>query len=145
MGSGKDRDKVLEMVDEIVRKDDRYKVEAYLFIRDAFMHTMVRLGKGRHLTGRDLLEGIRKLGLERFGPTARMVFEHWGVKSTEDFGQVVMNLVAAGLMHKADEDTLREFRDVFDFREEFEEKYKFRIDRDLLSGESKGEQGPQPR
>jgi len=145
MSPGKDHRRVLKAVDEIVRKDDRYKVEAYLFVRDAFVHTMVKLGKGRHLAGHDLLQGIRELGLKRYGPTARMVFEHWGLRTTEDFGQVVMNLVAAGLMHKADEDTLREFRDVFDFREEFEEKYKFRIDRDLLSGESKGEQGPQPR
>jgi uncharacterized repeat protein (TIGR04138 family) len=123
----------LEPIRRIVRADDRYREEIYLFVQDAFAHALARLGQHRGLTGRELLEGFRRLALERYGPTARLVFEHWGVRTTEDIGRVVMNMVAAGLMRKSAGDTIEDFQDVFDFKEEFEEKFSYRVDRDTLS------------
>jgi len=117
----------------IVRADDRYRVEIYRFVQDAFAHAVARLGQQRGLTGGELLEGFRCLALERYGPTARLVLEHWGVRTTEDIGHVVMNMVAAGLMRKSDQDTIEDFKDVFDFREEFEDKFSYRLDRNALS------------
>lgn len=115
-----------------MQTDSRYRVEAYLFAQDAFLHAMAMLGERRGLTGKELLQGIKSLGRERFGPTARLVFEHWGVKTTEDFGWVIMNMVEAGLMRKTEEDSIEDFRDVFDFQEEFEKKFQFRLDRNSL-------------
>lgn len=123
----------LKKIGTIIRTDDRYQAEVYLFVQDAFAHAAARLGQQRGLTARELLEGFRSLALERFGPTARLVLEHWGVRTTEDVGCVVMNMVAAGLMRKSEEDTLEDFRDVFDFREEFEAKFSYRVDRNALS------------
>lgn len=50
---------------------------------------------------------------------ALMVLDYWGVVSTADVGQMVFNLVQAGIFGKTDEDTTESFRDVFDFREAF--------------------------
>jgi uncharacterized repeat protein (TIGR04138 family) len=105
----------------------------YLFIQDAFAHAVARLGQQRGLTAEELLEGFRQLILERYGPTARLVLEHWGVRTTEDIGRAVMNMVAAGLLRKSDRDTLEDFKDVFDFREELERKFSYRVDRNALS------------
>jgi len=123
----------LKAIHRIIRTDDRYRMEIYRFIQDAFAHAAARLGQQRGLTGEELLEGFRSLALQRYGPTARLVFEHWGVRTTEDIGHAVMNMVAAGLMRKSDQDTIEDFRNVFDFREEFEEKFSYRVDRKSLS------------
>ena len=132
MGKFKDVSETIEIVKQLVERDSRYKGEAYLFVRDAFVYTVRKLGKKVSLSGGDLLRGIRELGLERYGPTARLVFEHWGVKTTEDFGRVVFNMVSAGLMNKAEEDIIEDFKNVFDFQDEFEKKFRFRIDEDSL-------------
>lgn len=50
---------------------------------------------------------------------ALMVLDYWGVVSTADVGQMVFNLVQAGIFGKTDEDTTESFRDVFDFCEAF--------------------------
>jgi uncharacterized repeat protein (TIGR04138 family) len=123
---------IYQIVEQIVQKDDRYKAEAYLFVLAAYRYTLKKLGRSRHVTGEDLLEGIKGLGIKQYGPTTRMVFEHWGVRTTEDFGRIVFNMVDAGLMRKTEEDSIEDFKAVFDFIEEFDRKFKFRIDKDSL-------------
>jgi uncharacterized repeat protein (TIGR04138 family) len=123
---------IYQTVERIVQKDDRYKAEAYLFVLAALKYSLRKLGRSRHLTSEELLDGIKALGIEQYGPTTRMVFEHWGVKTTEDFGQVVFNMVDAGLLRKTEEDSIEDFKGVFDFQEEFDKKFKFRIDKDTL-------------
>ncbi len=121
-----------EKVNRIVKKDPRYKPQSYAFVMGALDYTLRKLEKPRHISGRELLQGIKKLAKEEYGPTAKLVFEHWGVKTTEDFGHIVFNLVDAGIMSKTEEDKIEEFRDVFNFTEEFEGKYKMKVDREKL-------------
>jgi len=94
--------------------------------------TLRKLEKPRHISGRELLEGIKKLAEEEFGPMAKIVFEHWGIKNTEDFGHIVFNLVEAGIMSKTEEDSIEDFKDVFDFTKEFERKYRMKVDKEKL-------------
>lgn len=68
-----------------------------------------------HVTGPELLAGIRELGLRRFGLLARDVFAYWGIKSTRDFGCVVFELIERGEMRKTDDDQLEDFDDVYCF------------------------------
>ena len=121
----KNRKNFLEVVEEIVAKDHRYKVEAYDFIAGALDYTQSRLDKPRHVSGRELLEGIREYALERFGLMARTVFENWGVRKTEDFGDIVFNMVAAGLLAKTDKDSIEDFKGGYDFKEAFDKGYKY--------------------
>ncbi len=82
----------------------------------------------RHVRSRELLEGIRSLALQEFGLMARTVFRMWGVQTTEDFGRIVFNLVEAGLVTKTDEETLADFRDVFDFDADLMQGYTIEMD-----------------
>ena len=41
----------------------------------------------------------------------------WGINRTADFGEIVFNLIAAGLMSKTDRDDRRDFHDVYDLDE----------------------------
>lgn len=127
----------------VAAQDARYAYEAYEFIYKALSHTQKMLGReppadatpaqleeddSHHVRGRELLEGIRALALLEFGLMARTVFHCWGVRRTEDFGNILFNLVEAKLMHKADEDTLADFRDVFDFEQALVHDYRIPLD-----------------
>lgn len=96
-----------------------YKANAYRFTLDAVHFTANRIGERRHISGEELLEGIREMALERFGPMAKTVFEQWGIVRTEDFGEIVFQLVGAGLLGKTDRDRLSDFAEGYDFHEAF--------------------------
>jgi uncharacterized repeat protein (TIGR04138 family) len=112
------QDDDLDPIDRIVEADGRYRREAYLFVLSAVEFVVGRLPARRHVSGRELLEGIRELGLARFGLMTKTVFEHWGVRRTEDFGEIVFRLVEAGLLSKTPEDSIRDFEGVFVLEEE---------------------------
>jgi uncharacterized repeat protein (TIGR04138 family) len=107
----------------IVAKDPRYKPEAYVFVHDALGHTWARLDQRRHISGKELLEGIKDLALKRYGPMAKAVLNSWGVKTTDDFGAIVFNLVNAGILSKTNEDRIEDFYDVYDFDDAFVRSY----------------------
>jgi uncharacterized repeat protein (TIGR04138 family) len=107
----------IKNIEEIIQKDSRYKPDAYEFIMQSLWFTQKKLKKGGHVSGRELLEGVRELALEQYGPMARTVFEHWGVRRTQDLGEIVFNMVEKGVLGKTEEDSRNDFRDVYDFRE----------------------------
>jgi len=119
-------------IEELVRADRRYAAEAYQFVFDALDFVAAHPGcrkslSSRHIAVTELLQGLRKLGLEQFGPLARCVFESWGVYSTEDFGEIVFRLIAHDLLNQGDNDRKEDFKDAFDFREAFEVGYRPRL------------------
>jgi uncharacterized repeat protein (TIGR04138 family) len=113
-------DEFLDRIERLAAEHGRYRKEAYLFIYDALQHTVTKLGRSnlpreqRHVSGRDLLHGISEYGLDQFGPLTRTVFSHWGLNATQDFGQMVFQLIDAKLMSKTDQDCLEDFTDVYD-------------------------------
>ncbi len=121
------------MIDELtslIERDKRYKIEAYLFVLEALNYTIKRIGVKRHVTGRELTEGIRDLGKEKFGLMVKEVFGHWGVRETLDFGHVVFNLVAIKLLGKTEEDSLDDFKDIFNFDDVFVRNYAIKVEKE---------------
>ena len=110
-------------LDAVLAKDPRFKPEAYVFVHDALGHTWSRLDHRRHITGRELLDGIKDLALKRYCPMAKAVLNSWGVKTTSDFGAIVFNMVNAGLLSKTDEDHIEDFHAVYDFDDVFVHSY----------------------
>ncbi len=109
----------LAKVREIVRKDPRYTPDAYLFVHEALDFTVRKLEKPRHVSGQELLEGIRGFATDQFSALAPMVFRAWGIRRSEDFGEIVFNLVESGLMGKTENDTRDDFKNGYDFEEAF--------------------------
>ena len=112
---------------EIIRRDPRYALEAYEFLFEALDYTHQALGRPsadpaageepgpeHHVTGQELVEGIRTLALRELGRMARTVFRLWGVNRTDDFGEIVFNLIEANLMSKTNRDSREDFRGVYD-------------------------------
>ncbi len=114
---------------EICDRDPRYRVEAFRFLFES-LETAIQIagrsapeGKPRHVSGPELLEGMRVLGERMFGPLGAEVWRSWGVHSTLDWGQIVFLLVDAKLLNKQESDTLEQFADVYDFDQVFEHDY----------------------
>ena len=113
-----------EALDSIVRSDPRYQRDAYVFLRDAldFTTKQQKKAKGtsvRHVSGPELLEGLRQYALKEFGPLVVTVFDSWGIHSSEDIGNMVFNLIGAGIFGKTEEDSIEDFRNIYDFEEVF--------------------------
>ena len=73
----------------------------------------------RHVSGEQLCWGLRDYAIEQYGLLAPLVLRHWHIRSCEDFGEIVFAMIHAGLMRKTEEDSLRDFEEVFDFAEAF--------------------------
>lgn len=80
-----------------------------------------------HISGPELLEGIRELAIEQFGLLARTVLHCWGIHSTDDFGRMVFELIERGEMRKTDADQLTDFFDVYDFEDAFDRQYQIDV------------------
>ena len=118
----------METLKRICMEDPRYDMEAYIFMREALDHTIKTLkkpddGPERHITGQELSEGIRQYALQEFGPITFEVLDSWGVKKTDDFGEIVFNLVNAGELGKTEEDKREDFKDSYDFYEVFKKPF----------------------
>lgn len=110
------------MIEDISADRGVFKPEAYLFALEAIEQAMQKQETPQHITGEDLLDFIRQLGTDRYGPMAPDVFNSWGVRNTLDFGRIVFHLVDGDLLRKREEDTLMDFLDKFDFDEAFSMK-----------------------
>jgi uncharacterized repeat protein (TIGR04138 family) len=121
-----------EVLETILAKDTRYHRDAYFFVRDAldvaqkkFTQTASRAAKDKpmHVSGQQLLEGIRAHALEQFGPLTMMVLEEWGVRRCEDFGEIVFNMVESSLLGKTDNDSREDFKGGYEFYTAFRKPY----------------------
>src|ERR1700751_5839608 len=113
-----------EALESVVANDPRYQRDGDIFLRDALDFTTKQQKKikgvsVRHVTGPELLDGVRRYALKEFGPMVVTVFDNWGVHSCEDIGNIVFNLIGAGVFGKTEEDSIEDFKNVYDFKEAF--------------------------
>jgi uncharacterized repeat protein (TIGR04138 family) len=118
-----------EVIRRIVERDPRYRREAYIFLREALEYTQKMMGRPtaeeiRHVSGRDLLEGIRRYALEQYGPMVPTVLNEWGIHKCEDVGEIVFNMVDFNLLAKTDTDTREDFKGVYEFDEVFAKPFR---------------------
>jgi len=124
MAKGKSAD---EMLDSILQRDRRYDREAYRFVSESLVYAVQKSGRIGHVSGRELCRGVRDHAIEQFGRLARTVLEGWGIRRSNDIGEIVFNMVEMGLLRKTDEDRREDFHNVFDFRKAFDEGFKMRL------------------
>ncbi len=115
-----------QAVEKLTSQDPRYSGEAYYFVRDALDHTVKSLRRSplksraqHHVSGQELLEGIRQYAVEQYGPMAKVVLESWGITICEDFGEIVFNLVSSGVFGLTETDTKDDFKAIYSFEDAF--------------------------
>jgi uncharacterized repeat protein (TIGR04138 family) len=119
-------------IEEIAKLDGRYSLRAFEFVHEGLGRTVKKsYGDGienegpHHVTGRELCLGLAELAGEKWGYLARVVLNRLGIKSTYDFGSIVYLMVEHKWMYARPEDTIDEFKNVYDFEEVFEKNFKF--------------------
>ena len=118
-----------EALERILAEEPRFHRNAYVFIREALDYTVKNLrkprtGPKRHVSGHELLEGIRRYALEQFGPITKTVLNRWGLHTTRDMGEMVFLLVQHGNLGKSDEDRIDDFECAYDFDEAFRRPFE---------------------
>ncbi|HPF98670.1 MAG TPA: hypothetical protein PLE77_01280 [Kiritimatiellia bacterium] len=113
----------------ILEEDKRYDEHAYHFLRESLDFTIKMLGKpqagtARHVSGVELLEGVRQHALKEYGPIAQTVLARWGIRRCEDIGEIVFNLVDKGVLGKTEEDRKEDFAGGYDFDEAFRQPFR---------------------
>ncbi len=116
-----------EVVELICKEDPRFDRRAYTFLRQALDHTVKdlkkrqpeRTSRSQHVSGPELLHGIRAYALDQFGPLAKTVLNSWGVTRCSDFGDLVFNLIDYKIFSKTESDRREDFADLYDFDEAF--------------------------
>ena len=112
------------------RRRSAYHANAYQFVFAALQYAQEKLGRDRggqqagHISGEELLDGVRDMAVRHFGLMAKTGLAAWGVTTTEDFGRIVFELIESGRMRKTEDDRLEDFIDVYDFDEAFEDEYE---------------------
>ncbi len=117
-----------EVLEKMVAQDPRFARDAYHFTREALDFTQKLIsrenrGAVRHVTGQELLEGIRQFALQQYGPMTMTVLEEWGVKNSRDFGEIVFNMVESGLLAKTEKDTRDDFQIGYDFTDAYRKPF----------------------
>jgi|TARA_Y200000002_G_scaffold75034_1_gene58856 uncharacterized repeat protein (TIGR04138 family) len=119
-----------EVIRAIRRDDPRYARGAYYFLRQALdyslkeLHARGQLDQSNHLSGKQLLEGIRLFAIDQYGPMARSVLMYWGIKSCCDFGNIVFQLVSSRVLGKTENDKPEDFENGYDFKTAFDQPFQ---------------------
>ncbi len=116
-----------EVVELICKEDPRYDRKAYTFLRQGLDHTVKELkrkeaakaGKSQHVTGAELLDGLRAFALDQYGPLTKTVLNAWGIKRCGDFGEMVFNLIEYNVFSKTENDRKEDFIELYSFEEAF--------------------------
>jgi len=121
------------IISTIYNQDPRYYPEAYEFVMEALNFSQKKFKKSKHISGEELLIGINALLLKKFGPMTMTVLGHWGIKATDDFGNIVYNLVENKVLAKDTRDQYDSFKNAYDFDEVFNKGYRKQLARRLKS------------
>lgn len=130
---------------ELTTQDPRYRVEAYYYILETldFAQTQLQMGRSAvsrsvaeavhadeeeadepeesssHITGQELCEALRIRAIWMFGYMAKTVLNRWGIYTTDDVGEIVFNMVRNRKIRITAEDSLEDFRGIYDFQKVF--------------------------
>ena len=107
------------LVEEICCQDKRYKPDAYEFVVGGLGFTQKKLKKTAHVNGGQLARGLRDYAINQYGALAGSVLSYWGISQTQDFGNIVFNMIEKKLLSKTKEDSLLDFDAVYDFKTAF--------------------------
>lgn len=119
-----------EALRKLALSDGRYSPEAFRFLYESLEYALRLAGRehaegtDRHVSGREVLAGMKACALQQFGPLSAHVWRSWGVRESLDWGRIVFLLVEHGMLKRQDGDKLEDFSENFDFDATFEQAYR---------------------
>ena len=94
-----------------------YTVESYQFVSDSVNYTIGKLSSHRHISGLELLEGIREFAFLEYGAVAPQVLRSFGLGCARNVGEVVYLLIGVGILSASPEDSPENFNVDFSWDE----------------------------
>jgi uncharacterized repeat protein (TIGR04138 family) len=123
-----------EHIRDLCKQDPRFPRGAYEFCFEVLDFTIKAAAQNgdpqrtqpvtRHVSARQLLDGLRDYALQEFGPMARLTLKRMGITSCPDLGDIVFNLVNAGLLSKQARDKREDFNTGYDFDTAFGKPFR---------------------
>jgi len=112
------------IVSKILEEDSRYHADSYEFVMEALSFAQKKFKRSKHVNGYEFLEGIKGLLMRKFGPMTLPVLDYWGIKKTDDFGNIVFNLEKYKIITRDRQGQYETFKDGYDFQEVFDKGYR---------------------
>ncbi len=126
----------------VLARDPRYPIHAYAFVFESLEYSKglkkraqararargKAASRSRHVSGRELCEGARRLALREYGLMALAVLAQWNIRSTSDIGNIVYNLIGAGELQKTSSDSRADFDNVYEFEAALRRDYVLALD-----------------
>ena len=81
----------------------------------------------RHVSGQHLCWGLRNYALQKFGALASAVLNHWNIRRTRDFGEIVFALVDNEFLQKQPNDSIDDFDEVYKFTDALDRSFKIEL------------------
>ena len=83
-----------------------------------------RIEVDQHVNGGELLRGACAFAVQEYGLMAPIVFKLWGIRTTDDFGEMVFRLIDAEKLSKSDRDDPEDFRGLFDLEQALSDEFE---------------------
>ncbi len=113
-------------LEQIAKEDARYSISAIKFVYEGLGYTAKNVAtEPKHVTGQTLCDGLRKLAIEKWGRLAMLVLNTWGLKTTNDFGEIVYLMIKHEWMSAQPTDSIDDFNNVYDFKTVFKDQFAF--------------------
>ena len=117
-------------IEELARADRRYPPAAYMLVFEGLESALAKLPARRHVTPRELVDGVRQAALDQWGFMARSVLESWNITNTGEIGDLVFNLIDKKLLVAGADDNRAQFEELFDFADGFEQAFAEELGRE---------------
>lgn len=118
--------KVKKSLEQIAREDSRFSPAAIRFVYEGLSYTAKKVAtEPKHVSGQTLCQGLKELAVEKWGRLAMLVLNHWGLKTTSDFGEIVYLMIRHEWMSAQPTDSIDDFNDVYDFKTVFKDQFAF--------------------
>ena len=111
-------------IEKVLLEDGRYPLAAYTFLNEGLRRAARKrhgelTGHSQHVTGEEICLALRDMAVSRWGALAATVLGGWHIHATIDFGQMVYLLIDHDVWGRTPDDSIEDFRDVYDFNEAF--------------------------
>lgn len=93
----------------LVKKEPRYRPEAYYFVAEAVNFTVARREQAGHVSAAELLDGMRDFAAGKYGVVGQIVLNDWGLITEADAGEAVYLLIGVGLLRASEDDRPEDF------------------------------------
>ena len=113
-------------LEQVAKEDGRFCAAAIKFVYEGLGYTAKNVAsEPKHVNGQTLCEGLRELALEKWGRLAMLVLNTWGIKTTNDLGDIVYLMIRHEWMSAQPNDSVDDFNNVYDFKTVFKDQFKF--------------------